>query len=152
MRYPTVALFFLLVTTGAFANTDFRDLLLQAMKSPTGSAKAEITGPVADTIRATIKKPKARVLANVTTVGNLPQEGCRRLNIQFTTPGTPLPMADGKNRPLDISMKLNLCENGQPPAIDGVEPDGSGESKQTSSEIRGNADAQQQRPVVRKQP
>ena len=47
-----------------------------------------------------------------------PQEGCKRFNIRFTTPGTLLPMTDGSSRMLDMSMKLNMCRNGFPPGTD----------------------------------
>lgn len=95
--------------------TDYKVLLLEAVNSPKGTSQAELSGPVADKIRADIQRPQAVVLAEVSTVEKLPQEGCKRLMVRFTTPGTLIPTSDGKSRMLDMNMKLNMCPNGLPP-------------------------------------
>ena len=78
----------------------------------------EISGPMADMIRGQINRPDAKIIADVITVGDLPQAGCKRLAIRFTTPGTLLPMKDGQARMLDVALKLNMCENGMPPGVE----------------------------------
>ena len=95
--------------------TDFRALLLEAMDAKDGKASADISGPVADKIRGTINRPNARIHADIITVQQLRQEGCKRFEIRFTTPGTLLPTTDGKSRMLDMSMQMNMCRNGMPP-------------------------------------
>lgn len=102
----------------ATADTDYRDLLMTAMHAKDGKTSVELTGRVAEMIRAQINRPNAKVIADVTTIAELKQEGCKRFNIRFTTPGTLLPMTDGQSRMLDMSMKLNMCQNGFPPGIE----------------------------------
>ena len=98
--------------------TDYRDLLMKAMNSKDGKVTVEVSGKTAEVIRQQINRPNARVVAEVTTVAKLKQEGCKRFNIRYTTPGTLLPMTDGSTRMLDMSVKLNMCQNGLPPGVD----------------------------------
>lgn len=98
--------------------TDYRDLLMKAMNAKDGKVVVDVTGKTAEVIRQQINRPNARVVAEVTTVGKLKQEGCKRFNIRYTTPGTLLPMTDGSSRMLDMSVKLNMCQNGLPPGVD----------------------------------
>lgn len=102
----------------AYAESSHRELLLRAMKSPTGTASMEIEGPMADMIRGQINRPGAKIVADVITVGDLPQAGCKRFAVRFTTPGTLLPTKDGQSRMLDVAIKLNMCENGMPPGAE----------------------------------
>lgn len=94
--------------------TDFKVLLLKAMRSPNGSASEPINGPVADMIRGQIQKPDARVVATVTTVRPLPVEGCKRMKVELSTPGTKINSLDGTKRPLELAFQMNMCENGTP--------------------------------------
>ena len=102
----------------AYAESSHRELLLRAMKSPSGTASMEISGPMADMIRGQINRPDAKIIADVITVGDLPQAGCKRFAIRFTTPGTLLPTKDGQARMLDVAVKLSMCENGMPPGVE----------------------------------
>ena len=102
----------------AHAESSHRELLLRAMKSPSGTASMEINGPMADMIRGQINRPNAKIIADVMTLGDLPQAGCKRFAIRFTTPGTLLPTKDGQDRMLDVALKLNMCENGMPPGVE----------------------------------
>ncbi|WP_126448101.1 hypothetical protein [Sulfuricystis multivorans] len=106
------------MTFAAGDGTDYRDLLMKAMNAKDGKASVEVTGRTAEMIRQQINRPNARVVAEVTTVANLKQEGCKRFNIRYYTPGTLLPMTDGSTRMLDMSVKLNMCQNGLPPGVD----------------------------------
>ena len=98
--------------------TDYRDLLLKAMDAKEGRVVVDVTGKTAEMIRQQINRPNARVVAEVSTIEQLKQEGCKRFNIRFTTPGTLLPMSDGSTQMLDMSMKLNMCRNGFPPGTE----------------------------------
>ena len=113
----------------AHAESSHRELLLRAMKSPSGTASTEINGPMADMIRGRINRPNAKIIADVITVGDLPQAGCKRFAIRFTTPGTLLPTKDGQARMLNIALKLNMCENGMPPGAE----EGKGPQQKTES-------------------
>ena len=94
--------------------TDFKQLVLKAMKSPDGSATAMVDGPVADMVRGQIQKPDARVAVTVTTVRPLPIKGCKRMKLEFSTPGTKIKSFDGTMRPLELAFQMNMCENGTP--------------------------------------
>lgn len=129
MKARIIAGIFLAIPAIAFAagdgmpltsntGTDYRDLLLKAMDTKDGKVTADVTGKTAEMIRQQINRPNARVVAEVTTIERLPQDGCKRFNIRFTTPGTLLPMTDGSSQMLDMSMKLNMCRNGFPPGTD----------------------------------
>ena len=113
----------------AHAESSHRELLLRAMKSPSGTASMEINGPMADMIRGQINRPGAKIVADVITVGDLPQAGCKRFAVRFTTPGTLLPTKDGQSRMLDVAIKLNMCENGMPPGAE----EGKGPQQKTES-------------------
>jgi len=102
----------------ARTGTDYRDLLLKAMDAKEGRVVVDVTGKTAEMIRQQINRPNARVVAEVSTIEQLKQEGCKRFNIRFTTPGTLLPMSDGSTQMLDMSMKLNMCRNGFPPGTE----------------------------------
>ena len=102
----------------ARTGTDYRDLLLKAMDAKDGRIVVDVTGKTAEMIRQQINRPNARVVAEVSTIEQLKQEGCKRFNIRFTTPGTLLPMSDGSTQILDMSMKLNMCRNGFPPGAE----------------------------------
>jgi len=88
------------------------------MDAKDGRVVVDVTGKTAEMIRQQINRPNARVVAEVSTIEQLKQDGCKRFNIRFTTPGTLLPMSDGSTQMLDMSMKLNMCRNGFPPGTE----------------------------------
>lgn len=104
----------------AQAQTDVRELLLEALRKPENvSVQAEVNGVIAERIRRDLQAPGARVVVNISTEAKLAQPGCRRLRMRFTTPGTMMPTKDGgPSAPLDMSISLNVCPNGQPPGSD----------------------------------
>lgn len=104
-----------LVVGTAHAETDFRELLLEAVRSPSGTAQANVEGPVAEKIRDALKNPNVRVLADVITVTNLKQEGCKQLSLRFTTPGTMMQSKEGPAVPFEMRMGVNMCPDGYPP-------------------------------------
>lgn len=108
------------VLRSVMSGQEFKTLILEAMKSPNAGRSSVVYGDVAAMIRKSIKAPNAQVIANVSVIGDIPPEGCKRVRIQFTTPGTLLPMSDGSKRMLDISMMINMCPDGQPPGANEV--------------------------------
>lgn len=129
MRFSTIVGICLVIPAIAFAagegmpvtartGTDYRDILLKAMDAKDGRVVVDVTGKTAEMIRQQINRPNARVVAEVSTIEQLKQDGCKRFNIRFTTPGTLLPMSDGSTQMLDMSMKLNMCRNGFPPGTE----------------------------------
>lgn len=129
MRFRTIVGICLVIPAIAFAagegmpvtartGTDYRDILLKAMDAKDGRVVVDVTGKTAEMIRQQINRPNARVVAEVSTIEQLKQDGCKRFNIRFTTPGTLLPMSDGSTQMLDMSMKLNMCRNGFPPGTE----------------------------------
>lgn len=103
--------------------TSFREILLEALRSPKGTSSSYISGPVADQLRNQIGRSSATVLAEVSTVQALPQEGCKRLRMRITTPGTLLETTDHRQQMPEMFMELNMCANGQPPFIESEDPD-----------------------------
>lgn len=92
-----------------------RDALIAAVKSPGKTIHYEDTLGAASPVRALINKPDAKVVADISTIAKLGQPGCSRLQVRVTTPGTLLPTNAGDERPLDVKMELNVCEDGKPP-------------------------------------
>jgi len=99
--------------------TDFKELFLEALNSPSGKAKSEVYGPVADQIRREINAPNARIVAESEVIQNLPQDGCKRIQMLITAPGTTLPTKNGSAVPFRIATILNMCANGHPPGVAG---------------------------------
>lgn len=97
--------------------TGIKDLLLEALRSPSGSASADVVGPIADVIRRQINTPNARIHADVTTLMALSQDGCKRMSVRFSVPGVMLPTNTGALKEFFTTTTLNLCANGQPPGV-----------------------------------
>ena len=97
------------------ANTSPKELVLQALRSDTGSASGFINDSTADMIRSSINVPNTLIFVEITTLKKLKQKGCRRLQVKFTTPTPVIKTKDGKAARLDIAQALNVCENGEPP-------------------------------------
>ena len=92
----------------------YQDLLLQAIHSESGTASGPISGQAADAVRRAIGQPNAPVVATVTTLKALPQEGCKRMRITFTTPGNPVTALDGRTGELGLNVDVNFCASGMP--------------------------------------
>lgn len=99
----------------AIAETQIKQLMIQALESPSGTSSSDINDELAEVFRRGIQVPGARIHAEATVVGRLANDGCGRVKVRFSTPGTVLPMSDGTSKPLDISMEMNICKDGQPP-------------------------------------
>ena len=98
--------------------TNFKQLALDAMASPSKTASADVTGPVADMIRQQTRLPNARIVVDAAVFQDLPQEGCKRIRFAFSMPNNMVIAKDGAKVPFKMSNMLNMCENGQPPESD----------------------------------
>jgi hypothetical protein len=101
--------------TARAAPNPYRDLVLRAFHAPDGKASADIEGAVAELIRQKTRQPDAVVHVDVSTLGNLPREDCKRFELQFRLPGRLLPTKGGGQSPLGFAFRMNLCADGQPP-------------------------------------
>lgn len=114
-----IAILLTFISTSTFAQqaegTDFKKLFLKALNSPTGNARTDVTGPVADSIRGQTNSPNARIVAEVETIQSLPQEGCKRMQLRLTSPGLMLETRTGSKAPLNLGVLINMCPNGEPP-------------------------------------
>lgn len=116
MRIATflaVALLPLVAVSASAAEYDnVKSLMLGAIDAADGSARGVIVGPIARKFVATTGSG-APVLAEVTTLKNFRQEGCKRLNVQLKQAN--VPAQDGKLAEFGIDYRLNLCRDGSPP-------------------------------------
>lgn len=110
------ALVFSVSCLAAPVGTNFKALFLEALNSGTGTAHAEVYGPIADEIRQKIGAPNARIVADVEVIQNLPQEGCKRMEMKLTAPGVLLPTKEGQSSKLELGTILKMCPNGEPPS------------------------------------
>ena len=76
--------------------TNFKQLALDAMASPSQRVTEEVTGPVADTIRHQTQNPNTRVVVEASVVEKLPEIGCKRVEFVFTMPNATVMTKDGK--------------------------------------------------------
>lgn len=98
--------------------TQVRGLLLAAVES--GQASAWMSGPMAQQLKSQINAPAGtRVLANVTTL-KIIRPGCRRLNLELSTPGFQLQTRAGGREDFRVSYAMNLCSDGRPPESSNV--------------------------------
>ena len=100
----------------AFAQqiADFKSATQSALKN--GESRAVLNDAVAAKLREQMRRPNAKVLLHVTTLGVLPQPGCKRLQLHFTSPGSALELVGGGTKDLDVVYGINMCEDGMPPA------------------------------------
>lgn len=89
-----------------------KSLLFQAIDAQDGRAQGVVTGPIADRFRTTTGSV-APVLAEVTTLKRLKQEGCKRLRVSLSQ--AEVPTQDGGKTDFVVTYELNLCRDGSPP-------------------------------------
>ena len=99
-------------SAAAADNASVGQLMLQAIDTPDGTARGIIGGPVARKFRETTRSVSP-VTAEVTTVGNFSQEGCKRLKVRLGQAN--VSTADGRLAEFSFAYALNLCRDGGPP-------------------------------------
>jgi len=89
-----------------------KQLMLEAIDAPSGTARGVIVGPIAGKFGATTGSV-APIVAEVSTLKSFKQEGCKRLNVRLKQGN--VPMKDGRLADFGVSYGLNLCRDGSPP-------------------------------------
>jgi hypothetical protein len=91
-----------------------RELLIEAIDAPDGTAHGVLTGELAEAIAQGFRTT-APLRIDVTTLTHYRQEGCRRLNVAFSQEGVHLPgEAAGTSRRIDVG--IDFCRDGRPPS------------------------------------
>lgn len=96
--------------------SSMRPLLLRALELPLGSRTgARLVGPQADNLRARTGQ-RSEVLVSAGPIADLPQDGCKRLDVRVRMPDVKLARQDGgPAEPLSLNLTFNLCTDGNPP-------------------------------------
>ena len=89
-----------------------KQLMLEAIDSPGGTARGVIVGPIAETFGATTGS-MAHIVAEVSTLKSFKQEGCKRLSVRLKQGN--VPTKDGRLVNFGVAYGLNLCRDGSPP-------------------------------------
>lgn len=92
------------------------ELLLSALKAPSGEVLGELGGPHAAAIKAATRSTQP-VNVQVRVVRPLAQEGCARLQVDIRQGGVPTLAGTLVDVQLP-SIQLNICADGEPP-LDG---------------------------------
>ena len=90
-----------------------RTLLVAAIDSPTGEARGQLTGEVANLMSEHFRTT-GPILIDVSTERRYSQPGCSRLKVRFSQDGVVLPGESApQNKVVDIG--LNYCRDGSAP-------------------------------------
>ena len=102
-----------LLGSGDMAAADLKAHLLAALDSPGGRSEGDLSGRMADLVRAQTRS-SAPVRVQVRRLTTFAQAGCARL--QATLVQEDVPTSEGKQFPFAVRYELNLCRDGQPPS------------------------------------
>jgi len=92
---------------------DIRSLMVEAIDSPSGQARAQLVGTLPDAVTQHFRASSPILLA-VTTERRYRQPGCSRLKLSFAQEGVHLPgLAQPERRGVEVGM--NYCRDGRPP-------------------------------------
>lgn len=94
--------------------TDPRDLMVEAIDAPDGSAHGVLKGEMAAAIARGFRTD-APINIDVTTLKRYRQPGCSRLNVAFTQDGVQLPGGLGRQR-RRVDFGIDYCRDGRPPS------------------------------------
>lgn len=116
MRIVTSLAFVLLqlatVSADAAEYGSVKQLMLEAIDAPGGTARGIIVGPIAGKFGATTGSV-APIVAEVSTLKSFKQEGCKRLNVRLKQGN--VSSKDGRVADFGVAYGLNLCRDGSPP-------------------------------------
>lgn len=96
------------------AQQDWRGLILQAFHSPTGTVDAVLEGPLAEQAKRGLQTTDD-IRVRISTVGPLPQVGCKRMEVLMYIPGKKFPTTAGDAQEFRTGLQLNMCPDGRPP-------------------------------------
>ncbi|MYM95912.1 hypothetical protein [Duganella vulcania] len=91
-----------------------RELMIEAIDAPDGSAHGMLTGEMAEALKRGFGTT-APLRIDVTTLKRYRQEGCRRLNVAFSQDDVRSPGAPGGG-PRRIDFGIDYCRDGRPPS------------------------------------
>lgn len=94
--------------------TNPRELMVEAIDAPDGSAHGVLTGETAGAIARGFATD-APLRIDVTTLKRYSQEGCRRLNVAFSQDGVRLPGAASRGAQR-VDFGIDYCRDGRAPA------------------------------------
>jgi hypothetical protein len=92
---------------------DVRSLLIDAIRSPTGSAFGVAAGPLAKML-STRFSTSSPLLIDVSTIGKYTQPDCSRLNLKFSQRDV-VETNGAKPSPKIVQVHMNYCLSGRPP-------------------------------------
>jgi hypothetical protein len=92
---------------------DFRELLVAAIASPTGTAHGVLVGPMAEAITEG-GGASGPVLLDVSTLRRYRQPGCARLNVRISQEGVRAPAARSPGKQT-VDVGINYCRDGSAP-------------------------------------
>ncbi len=113
MRKTILCFACLSMLSGAAHADTIKELLMAAIRSPSGTSRGIIEGKEADTVHQTTGSTDP-LRGEVTTIKHYKQEGCSRLALKLIQPNTPT--KQGIKTDFELHYELNLCQNGKPPA------------------------------------
>lgn len=96
------------------AVTNPRELMIEAIEAPNGSASGYLTGEMADAIGRGFGTD-APLRIDVTTLKRYRQQGCRRLNVAFSQQDVHLP-GEPTSSARRIDFGIDYCRDGRPPS------------------------------------
>lgn len=96
------------------AQQDWRALILDAIRSPTGGIDTVLTGPLAEQAKRGLKTSED-IRVRISTVAALPQPGCKRMEVLMYIPDKKFPTTDGGEHEFRTGFQLNICPDGRPP-------------------------------------
>lgn len=117
MRIVTSLTFVLLqlatVSADAAEYASVKQLMLEAIDAPGGTARGVIGGPIAGKFGTTTGSV-APIVAEVSTLKSFKQEGCKRLSVRLKQGN--VSTKDGRLADFGVTYGLNLCRDGSPPS------------------------------------
>jgi len=90
-----------------------KDLMLQALHSPDGTASGIVEGKEADKIHETTGSYDP-LRGEVSTIRRYKEEGCSRLRVKLVQPNTPT--KEGPKTDFALNYEMDMCKNGMPPS------------------------------------
>lgn len=104
----------LIASLGAVAAeyAGIKQVMLEAIDAPDGTARGLVVGPVAEKFSATTGS-RSPVVVEVTTIASFKREGCKRLNVRLKQAN--VPTKEGRMTDFGVDYGINLCRDGSPP-------------------------------------
>ena len=92
--------------------SSIKQLLVGAIDASDGRTSGFILGQITEKFKRTTGS-SAPILAEISTIRNFKQEGCKRLNVRLTQSG--VATSEGRTADFGMDYGLSLCRDGSPP-------------------------------------